>query len=115
MADTPTHPTPPNPCDPPIVHPLPEVVFWITTVAIDRAPNTLPPNPSPTHGVPRPGPEPDSCEIGFWHVSLKLRFYTINETRVQYSLLDTIFEYICTMDIQENIYTVAPIWAGEAS
>ena len=31
-------------------------------------------------------------------------FYTINKAHKQYSLLDTIFDYIFILDLQENIY-----------
>ena len=32
-------------------------------------------------------------------------FYTINEAHKQYSLLDTTFNYIFILDLQENMYT----------
>ena len=50
---------------------------------------------------------------------LKKCVSTINEAHKQYSLLDTIFNYIFHLDLQENIYTKVPqthyMSAGEAS
>ena len=39
-------------------------------------------------------PKPGCKEIGFRQICCKIKFYTINEAHKQYSLLDTIFNYI---------------------
>ena len=52
----------------------------------------------------RPGPSQDGGKLVFHTCRCILRLYTINETREQYSLLDTILHYILDFGPPGNIY-----------